>query len=182
MSKVATMAQRNDSEYALAKGLGWFSIAVGGAEVLAPRALTRWLGMPGSETMLQAYGIREIGTGLGLLASNNPTGWIWGRLGGDALDIATLASGMANNNPKRGNVWVALAAVLGVTLVDAACAYALSQRRRASHIADPAMIEAYSRRSGFRAASPEAMRGAAHDFVIPEDMRTPKALRPWKSE
>jgi hypothetical protein len=28
---------------------------------------------------------------------------------------------------------------------------------------------------------PEAMRGAARDFKIPRDMRTPEALRPWQA-
>jgi hypothetical protein len=98
---IAAMTQRHEAGHALAKGLGWFSIALGAAEVLAPRALTRWLGMPGSETVLQAFGMREIGTGVGILTSNNPTGWIWGRIGGDVLDLTALAPGLREDNPKK---------------------------------------------------------------------------------
>lgn len=36
----------------------------------------------------------------------------------------------------------------------------------------------YSNRSGFP-RSPEEMRGAARDFEIPRDMRTPDVLRPY---
>jgi hypothetical protein len=62
-----------------------------------------------------------------------------------------------------------------VTLLDAACANALA-RRPGSRNSNQALIAAYGRRSGFRAL-PEVMRGAARDFAIPDDMRTPKALR-----
>jgi hypothetical protein len=160
----------------LARGLGWFSIALGAAELLAPRGLARWLGMPNSAPILAAYGVREIGTGMGILSSDDPTGWVWGRVGGDALDVATLATGLTDDNPKRSNVAFALAAVLGVTLLDAACANGLQQRqtrRRSSR----RFVAAYRTRSGFGRA-PHEMRGAARDFVVPEDMRTPKALRP----
>ena len=64
----------HSTEYAhsMARGLGWFSIGLGLAEVLAPRALTRGLGMEGSEQLVQAYGLREIATGIGILSSDQP--------------------------------------------------------------------------------------------------------------
>src|SRR3954454_10064131 len=89
--------------HSMARGLGWFSIGLGLAELLAPRALTRGLGMEGNEQIVQAYGVREIATGIGILSSNQPAPWIWGRVGGDALDIATLAAGLQQDNPKKDN-------------------------------------------------------------------------------
>ena len=71
---------------ALARGLGVFSIALGLVEVVAARSLTRALGMEGNEALVRLYGLREIATGVGILASNDPTPWIWGRVAGDALD------------------------------------------------------------------------------------------------
>ena len=65
----------------LDRGLGWFSIALGLAEVAAPRKLTKALGMEGHEQLVFAYGVREIMTGIGILASRDPTPWIWGRVG-----------------------------------------------------------------------------------------------------
>src|SRR5688572_744230 len=161
---------------ALARGLGVFSIALGLVEVVAARSLTRTLGMEGNETLVRLYGLREIAKGVGILASSDPTPWVWGRVAGDALDIATLVTGLHEDNPKRGNVGIALAAVAGVTALDVYCGQALS---RESPTPLPP-IRDYSHRSGFTRA-PHAMRGAARDFEVPRDFRTPEALQPYTS-
>jgi len=170
--------QRRDDQLAVARGLGWFSIALGATELVAPQAIARWLGMQGNEPLLQTYGAREVGTGIGILASNDPTAWLWGRVGGDLLDIATLVSGLHNDNSKKSNVSLALAAVLGVTALDAACATALSRRNGQLQRSRNAAIVSYAAASGFPAA-PEKMRGVARDFKVPDDMRTPELLRPF---
>ena len=159
---------------ALARGLGVFSIALGLVEIFAARPLTRALGMEGSETLVQAYGAREIATGIGILTSDDPTPWIWGRVAGDALDVATLLTGLGEDNPQRAKVGLALAAVAGATALDVYCAQALSGT---SPEPLPPMRD-YSHRSGFT-TSPERMRGAARDFEVPRDFRTPEALRPY---
>lgn len=47
---------------------------------------------------------------------------------------------------------------------------------------DPARpVRDYSARSGFP-EPPEAMRGRASDFVVPDDLRTPAALRPLRRD
>src|SRR5215211_8122595 len=114
--------QADSTTDALARGLVWFSIGLGLAEVIAPRALARALGMEGTETVIRAYGMREIATGVGILASEDPTPWIWGRVAGDALDLATLATGLEGDNPERGNVLAATATVIGATVIDVVCA------------------------------------------------------------
>src|SRR5215211_9385342 len=114
--------QADSTTDALARGLGWFSSGLGLAEVIAPRALARALGMEGTETVIRAYGMREIATGIGILASEDPTPWIWGRVAGDALDLATLATGLEGDNPERGNVLAATATVIGATVIDVVCA------------------------------------------------------------
>jgi hypothetical protein len=158
----------------LARGLGVFSIALGLVEVFAARSLTRALGMEGSESIVRAYGLREITKGVGILASNDPTPWVWGRVAGDALDIATLVTGLDEDNPKRGNVGIALAAVAGATALDIYCAQALSGE---SPVPLPPARD-YSRRSGF-SRPPQQMRGAASDFQVPRDFRAPESLRPY---
>jgi hypothetical protein len=107
---------------ALAQGLGWFSIGLGLTEILAPRRLARSLGMEQQAGLICAYGVREIVKGIGILTQRDPTPWIWGRVAGDALDLATLASGLRHDNPRRENVTTALAAVAGVTALDLLCA------------------------------------------------------------
>ena len=170
--------------HSVARGLGWFSIGLGLAEILAPRALTRGLGMEGHEQIVRAYGVREIATGIGILSSTHPVAWIWGRVGGDALDIATLVTGLQQDNLKKENVELALVAVAGVTALDVVCGASLARHTLARHSSPklrrrrPAID--YRRRTGFP-KPPEQMRGAARDFEVPLDMRTPEALRPFST-
>jgi len=118
-----------DTRYApgigLARGLGWFSIGLGLAELLAPRAVGELTGVrcPG---LLQLYGLREIACGVGILNSTRPTEWMWARVAGDALDLGTLGAAMVNGNGDSGRACVAAAAVAGVTLLDVICATQLS--------------------------------------------------------
>jgi hypothetical protein len=162
------------SERTLAEGLAWFSIGLGLAEVLAPQSLARFLGMDEHAGLIRLYGVREITTGVAILAQDDPTPWIWARVGGDALDLATLALGLDGDNPRKGNVTLAMAAVAGVTALDVICAQQLTARRAPSEVP----IWDYSDRSGLPRA-PLAMRGAARDFDAPEDMRIPEPLRPY---
>lgn len=158
----------------LAKNLGYFSIALGLAELLAPRAVCRVAGINGLESLVQAYGVREIATGVAILTSHNPEPWIWGRVAGDVADLATVATGLGPENGRRENSMLALTALAAVTLVDVVCASGLTGEKggRKTAIAD------YSRRSGFPPGAHGA-RGAAHDFQVPSDFRIPEPLRPW---
>ena len=164
----------NSTADTLARGMGWFSIGLGVAEVVAGRRIARWLGMEEHTTLIRAYGVREIGAGIGLLSVGDPKPWMWGRIAGDALDLGTLAAGMGRDNPRRDNVGIAMAAVLGATALDVACTRML-HADEAKHAALPPPD--YSDRVGL-GGPPEQMRGAARDAPIGEDMRTPKLMRP----
>ena len=154
----------------LAHGLGWFSIALGLAELLVPRAMARATGLRGQETLLRAYGVREIATGIGLLTSRQPRRWMWARVGGDALDLATLS---AAGRPRRLSTASAFAAVASVAAADLACARTL----QAEHRHATRSVRDYSTRSGLP-RSPNQMRGAAlADFKMPDDMRAAPRLR-----
>lgn len=134
-----------------ARGLGWFSLALGALELVAARPLARRLGLPGREGLVRAYGLREIANGAALLKAENPQPWLWARVAGDALDVATIAAG----GLRRPGAWVGLAAVAGVAWLDWACARRLSQPPLAP-VADD------SDRSGWPQGA-EAARGAAAD-------------------
>ncbi len=84
------------------RALGWFSLGLGLTELIAPRTLTRALGMDGHEALVRAYGAREIGAGIASLSTERSLG-LWGRVAGDALDIATVMLAVGRNNPKRHN-------------------------------------------------------------------------------
>jgi hypothetical protein len=161
----------------VARGLGWFSIGLGLAECLMPQTMARAVGLPGRENLMRAYGLREIATGVGILTSNDPEPWIWGRVAGDALDLATLSAGMHRDNPHLIGNAMAMLAVAQVTAIDLACGKALAADRQQQGTTR-SLID-YRGRSGFN-ASPSQMRGAAlSDFEMPADYRTPEALRPW---
>lgn len=98
--------------------LGLFSIGLGLWEVLSPRGVAAATGVryPG---LLRAYGVREIGAGLGILSTPRPAGWLWARVAGDILDLATIAAAYAQGNETdRPKTLVAAAAVAGVTALD----------------------------------------------------------------
>lgn len=139
----------------LARGLGWFSIALGAGELLAGRSLAASIGMQRSAPLLRVYGAREIATGIGILTAEDPTPFLWGRVGGDALDISTLAAGLGDNR-RIGGLMFALISVLGVTALDVICARGMAERKEARH----RTVFDYSDRVGMRRL-PDEMRGAA---------------------
>lgn len=120
-----------DGKEHLANGLGWFSIGLGLAEVVAPGRVAQLIGLPDEDRtrgILRAYGCREIASGIGILSQpQQQAGWMWGRVAGDLLDLGTLMSGMNSEQASRTKIAAATAAVLGVTALDVMCAQQLSQ-------------------------------------------------------
>jgi hypothetical protein len=159
---------RRDSANMMAQGLGLFSLALGAVELLAPRQLARVLYIEGQEHLLQLYGLREIGTGLGILASGSKAPWLWGRVAGDVLDIATLGAAMGQSR-RKASVAMAIGSVAMVTALDIACARAL-QNGHAEEEFEYRRIRDYSDRSGFPRPV-EEMRGGAADFATPSEYR-----------
>ena len=173
LAPTALSGRSRSSSDALAKGLGYFSIALGVAELLAPRALCNALGIGNHETLVRAYGVREVATGVAILMSHDATPWILSRVAGDAVDIATVAAtGLRRGNPKQGNAVIAVGALVGVTVLDAVCAHGLITEKGGQTTA----VADYSDRSGFP-KPPRAMAGAAKDFEVPADFRVPDLLR-----
>lgn len=108
-----------DSHELLAQALGWFSIGLGMAELLAPRAVARVAGLQDDHRLLmRASGLRELTMGLGILSQRRPAGWMWSRVGGDALDLALLAAALASPQGNRKRTAAALLAVAGIAAAD----------------------------------------------------------------
>jgi uncharacterized membrane protein len=126
----AAPLNEQDSANQLARGLGWFSIGLGLAEILAPNQLSRWIGMGDDHpVMMPMLGFREIGHGIGILSNKRPAGWVWSRVAGDMLDLAVVGSAFGSENAERGRLSVATAALLGVGALDVICAQELSSGR-----------------------------------------------------
>lgn len=66
----------------IARGLGWFSLALGAAELLAPNSVARAAGVRTNSALMRLYGLREIACGIGILMSRDPTPYLWARVGG----------------------------------------------------------------------------------------------------
>jgi hypothetical protein len=155
----------------LARNLGWVSIALGLTELTASRKLARALGMQGQEGLISGFGAREIASGMLCLSVNKKAGLI-SRVAGDGLDMAVLASALDRRNPKRDNVALAMAAVLGIMTLDVIAAKLSTARHRrgASGSVD------YSDRSGFPGGVGMARGRARQDFKTPPQMREQPAL------
>lgn len=115
----------------LGRGLGWFSIGLGLAEVTVTRNLVQFFGMEGSAGLVRLFGLREIATGVAILEASDPALFVWGRVAGDGLDLAALVSGLGPGNPKRGRVGVAVAVIAAITALDAFCAQRLTEEGKA---------------------------------------------------
>lgn len=145
------------------RALGWFSMGLGLTELFAPQVLTRWLGVEGKERLVRAYGAREIASGIMCLSVNNDYG-AWSRVAGDVLDLASLAGAYNDDNPKKGNVGLAITAVAGIAIADALAGQAI----RSLHSRKGEPVRDYSDRSGFPKgigySRGKASEGAPRDY------------------
>ena len=113
----------------LAKGLGYFSIGLGLAELLAPAQIGEMIGVSNRyRTFLPLLGLREIAHGIGILSQQKPTESVWSRVGGDAIDLAYLGAAFMSPENNKNRLTGATLAVLGVTALDIVCARQLSSQ------------------------------------------------------
>lgn len=115
----------------LARGLGWFSLALGAGGAIMPQRMARLIGVQPdawNSGVLRFVGVRELVQGSGLLAQANPTGWVWSRVAGDTVDMAFMGSRLLTGDAKKRNrTLIALAAVAGIAVVDLVCSVLLSR-------------------------------------------------------
>lgn len=130
---------RGGAPQKVAEALGWFSIGLGLTEIVAPRALSKWIGVPRRTTVMRLMGLREVAAGVGILTTRQKADWLWARVGGDMIDLVALARASRSRHSKPERVGVAVAAVAGVTALDAVCARQLENRQTA-HIAASTIV------------------------------------------
>jgi len=121
----------------LAKGLGWFSVALGAVEMLAPKRIADAHGAPKGDKLVAGFGAREIAAGIGILtAPKNPAG-LWARAVGDVLDIAAAGTAIAKAAPSEegcAKQRIAIATLLfcaGALALDLYAARAVARERDA---------------------------------------------------
>jgi uncharacterized membrane protein len=114
----------------LSRAIGWFSIGLGVAQLLAPHSIANLIGIPDNrdnQAILRAVGLREIASGVGILSQRRPAGWVKARVGGDVMDLGLLGAALNSDDADQGRVVMALTAVAGITALDVICAQQLSQ-------------------------------------------------------
>ncbi|MFO6448016.1 hypothetical protein ACLBKU_12840 [Erythrobacter sp. NE805] len=155
----------------LARALGWFSVGLGIAELVAPGRIARALGLEHKQGLIRAYGLREMASAVPTLSIDKQVG-LAARIGGDMIDLATLSTALRHDNPKRHNAAIATALVVGITLLDVIA----FSGTKAAHRRKDSSNRDYSDRSGFP-RGPQASRGLAReDFDIPDDYRAEGTL------
>jgi uncharacterized membrane protein len=98
--------------------LGVVSIGLGLAQLLAPRAVGRAIGVGDHPAIMRMVGAREIVTGLGILSERAPGAWAWARVAGDAMDLALLGAATSSPSADPRRIAAATAGVLGVAALD----------------------------------------------------------------
>lgn len=114
----------------MANFLGWFSVGLGLAQVVAPGAMNRLIGVSEenrNDDFMRAVGLRELGSGVAILGNARPEQAVWSRVAGDMMDLAVLGRIMSNRENDRSRTVGAALAVLGVTALDYYCARQLSR-------------------------------------------------------
>ena len=104
----------------LARALAWFSIGLGAFELIAPRTVARLAGLgsgKGKTSLLRAFGLRELSSGLAILARPGVPG-VGSRVVGDVIDAAVLVAALRARGARRRQALVALSVVVGVGALD----------------------------------------------------------------
>ena len=113
---------------ALARPLGWFSIGLGLAELVAPRRIAEAHGAPLADTLVRGFGLREIAAGVGILAAPRRSAGLWARAGGDLLDLGAAGLAAARARGRARTIALgSLAFVAGALAVDLLVARAVAQ-------------------------------------------------------
>ncbi|GHF03422.1 hypothetical protein GCM10018789_37020 [Streptomyces werraensis] len=115
----------------LVRGLGWASALLGVPQVAAPAGFARALGVgdaPRHRSATTAVGVRELAAATGLLGRPHPA-WLWGRVGGDLMDLTMLARALKNHDGRGlGRTVAAAAAVTALTATDVYAAVTRTRR------------------------------------------------------
>lgn len=111
----------------LSLGLGFFSLGLGTAELLASRRIGKALEAEGSEGLIKIFGAREMAAGVNILQSPAHGTRIWNRVAGDAMDLAALGA-LARRASRNKALWASVGFVVAATAVDVITALGLDRK------------------------------------------------------
>ena len=102
----------------MARGLAWFGIGLGVVEILAPEKVGRAAGVEKHADLVRLFGVREIVSGVAILAAKSPEDLLWTRVLGDGLDGAVLGSGMKPGSRHPARAFIATMILAPVVALD----------------------------------------------------------------
>jgi uncharacterized membrane protein len=123
----------------LAKALGVASVVLGAPLVAAPGRVARFVGLDDTTTtraVARGVGLRELAAAAAILPRSRPLPGVWGRVAGDGMDLALLATALRAAAADRRRLAVATGAVAGIAALDAVGALRLSRRRHPTKVAE----------------------------------------------
>jgi uncharacterized membrane protein len=134
-------AELRTADGALAKGLGWFSIGLGVAELAAPASVAQLIGVRDDDrtrNLLRAYGAREIANGTAILGSGgDDPEWLWTRVAGDVLDLATMGAALRDRErTDTKKLAIGIASVAGVLIADVMAARRVGRENGRENVAE----------------------------------------------
>jgi uncharacterized membrane protein len=121
----------------LIRGLGWFGVTLGIAELAVPRLLADAIGVDRdgpAPAILRAMGVREIASSAAVLVRPDHPAPRWARVIGDAIDIGLLGLALTSPGTGKRRLALALGMVAGVTALDVIAA------RRRGHVRHPVPV------------------------------------------
>ena len=100
------------------RALGWFSLALGLTQLVAPAQLSRLIGVRKHEGLMRALGLRELMAAGAILLRSDPRLGLWSRVMGDLMDVALLVRGLGGRKAQRSRVAGATGLVIAITALD----------------------------------------------------------------
>jgi uncharacterized membrane protein len=125
----------NQRDERIAESLGWFSLGLGVAQLLAPGGLNRLAGIRDDAAARGAQrivGVREVGAFAAIMADRpRPALPLWSRVGGDLMDLALLGRAWQGKRESAPRLALAIGSIVGVTGLDiyAAIRHTEAERR-----------------------------------------------------
>jgi uncharacterized membrane protein len=121
ISAVRPSAPDTADATSLIRGLGWFGVTLGVAELAVPRLLASAIGVNPdgpAPLILRAMGVREIASSSAVLVRPDHPAPRWARVIGDAIDIGLLGLALGSPGTGKRRLALALGMVAGVTALD----------------------------------------------------------------
>ena len=111
--------------------LGWYSLGLGIAQLVAPDSVARLIGIRPTDkarNTMRAIGMREIASGMGILSGKRQADWLWSRVAGDAMNLALLGRAAVGDRDERERNTTAMLAVAGFAALDILAATRVGNR------------------------------------------------------